>query len=132
MMDYRFQVNITKPGGSASFRVSWLDMEKQADTSFEVPASRVMEERLKSWKKPGKRLAAGQELFKFLDGGQGYFTSLLEKAGGVNRIPLVYINACRETEDWPFELAARGDRFLVTWAVHLVDFAWHQNHQNQN
>jgi tetratricopeptide (TPR) repeat protein len=120
MMDYRFQVNITKPGGSASFRVSWLDMEKQADTSFEIPASRVMEERLKSWKKPGKRLAAGQELFKFLDGSQGYFTGLLEKAGGVNRIPLVYINACRETEDWPFELAARGDRFLVPRAVHLV------------
>ena len=49
MMDYRYQVNITKPDGAASFRVSWQDMEKQVDTSFEVPASPVMKERLKSW-----------------------------------------------------------------------------------
>jgi tetratricopeptide (TPR) repeat protein len=126
MMDYRYQVNITKPEGSASLRVSWQDMEKQVDTSFEVPASPVMKERLKSWRKPMNRLAAGQELFKLLDGCQGYFSRLLEKAGRENRIPLVYIKACRETEDWPFELAAQGNRFLVPTAVHLVRCVSHR------
>jgi tetratricopeptide (TPR) repeat protein len=126
MMDYRYQVNITKPDSAASFRVSWQDMEKQVDTSFEVPASPAVKERLKSWRKPMNRLAAGQELFKLLDGSQGYFTGLLEKAGRENRIPLVYIKACRDTEDWPFELAAQGDRFLVPKAVHLVRCVSHR------
>jgi hypothetical protein len=79
-----------------------------------------MEDRLKSWKKPGNRLAAGRELFHFLDGTQGYFSSLLKKAADENLFPLVYLTAGRESGDWPFELIARGDHFLVPTALHLV------------
>jgi hypothetical protein len=120
MTDYRYQVSITKQPDTGLFRVTWLDMEKQEKTFFEVPAPKVMEGRLKSWKHPGNRLAVGRELFQFLDGSQRYFSGLLEKAAAENLYPLVYLTACRESEDWPFELIARGDQFLVPTAVHLV------------
>jgi hypothetical protein len=112
MAGYRYQVSITKQPDTGLFRVTWLDMEKCIETFFEVPDPQVMEDRLKSWKKPGNRLAAGRELFHFLDGTQGYFSSLLKKAADENLFPLVYLTAGRESGDWPFELIARG---IISW-----------------
>jgi len=120
MTDYRYQVSITKQPETGLFRVTWLDMERQIETFFEVSAPGMTADRLKSWKHPGNRLAVGRELFQFLDGSQRYFSGLLEKAAGENLFPLVYLTAGRECEDWPFELIAQGDRFLVPTVLHLV------------
>ncbi len=120
MTDYRYQVSITKQPDTGRFRVNWLDMEKRTENFFEVSAPQITEGRLKSWKKPEYRLATGRGLFDFLDGSSRYFSNLLDEAADENRYPLVYLTAGRETEDWPFELIARGDQFLVPKAVHLV------------
>ncbi|MDQ1355068.1 MAG: hypothetical protein QG657_5377, partial [Acidobacteriota bacterium] len=123
MADYRYKVSISKQAEPGLFRVTWLDMEKKTENSFKVPVSKITEmseKLLKSWKKPGNRFAAGKELFDFLDGSPRFFSNLLDEAAGKNFSPLVYLTACRETEDWPFELMAQGERFLVPTALNLV------------
>jgi len=120
MTDYRYQVSITKQPETGLFRVTWLDMEKRKETSFDVPAPDLTGGRLNSWKKTEYRLDAGRELFQFLDGTPRSFSNLLAEAAGEKLYPLVYLTACRETEDWPFELVARGDHFLVPRDIHLV------------
>jgi len=123
MADYRYKVSITKQAEPGLFRVAWLDMEKGTENSFGVSASKIIEmseNRLKSWKKPENRLAAGKELFDFLDGSPRYFSNLLDAASAGKFSPLVYLTACRETEDWPFESMAQGERFLVPTALNLV------------
>ncbi len=113
MADYRYKVSIIKQPEPDLFRVTWLDMEKRTENFFEISAPKMIEmteNRLKSWKKPENRLAAGRELFGFLDGNPRYFSNLLDEAAGANLSPVVYLSACRETEDWPFVLTTRGRR----------------------
>jgi tetratricopeptide (TPR) repeat protein len=72
------------------------------------------------------QLTIGNKLFRFLDSDAGYFKQALDKANRKGETLQLNLCACKQTADWPFELLAKDNIFLLPQQLHLVRCVSHQ------
>lgn len=72
------------------------------------------------WLKPEHHLGLGQKLFRFLDGDGRHLQRCLEEAGKLSEPLTLQLRAAKEIADWPFELLAQDDAFLLPSRLHLL------------
>ncbi len=116
-----YDVTVQHTGAGDRFRVTWESPQDQTSTSFISVSSRV-EQLLSSWKNSRSQPDLGQTLFQFLDGGAEYrnLHEALKKAAQQNQPLHINLKPCDRSEDWPFELLADNDQFLLLEKVYLV------------
>lgn len=101
------------------FRITWLEREKKEQTTFSGRLN-IPEEIFAHWEKTENHLIVGQALFDFLDGDDRFFVRALNQASKQGEKLQVHLRTCKETADWPFELLANEDEFLLLEKVLLV------------
>lgn len=105
------------------FRVTWQKNGTIEQETFTCNLPDIDEKKFLEWEKRSNQFEIGRALFYFLDGCKktnGYFTSVLDPALKEGKKIQINLRTCKQTADWPFELIARGDEFLLLRHVHLV------------
>jgi tetratricopeptide (TPR) repeat protein len=115
-----FDVSIESTGTINRFLVAWKNQETGKTGSFDETIDMSREESQWLWQMPRHRLIIGKKLFNFLDGKNHFFEQALEQAKLKGDSPIINLTACRETEDWPFEILAKDTTFLLPQGLHLI------------
>ena len=115
-----FDVSIESTGTTNRFLVAWKNQETGKTDSFEETIDMSREESQWLWQMPRHRLIIGKKLFNFLDGKNHFFEQALEQAKLKGDSLIINLTACREIEDWPFEILAKDTTFLLPQQLHLV------------
>jgi hypothetical protein len=103
------------------YHITWHNPEKNSTDSFTQSAGIMPDEVQRLWHQPLYQLTIGQKLFRFLDGEAHHFQQALDHAWQQGESLQIYLHACKETADWPFELLARDNEFLLpNRRLHLV------------
>jgi tetratricopeptide (TPR) repeat protein len=103
------------------FHITWHNLETNTEDYFEQSSEEIKpDEMVRLWQQPRHHLDVGRELFRFLDGDSRCLERALEEAHQQGESLLLNLCACKETADWPFELLAREDTFLLPHRLHLV------------
>lgn len=100
--------------------ITWHKPETGTVDSFDQSAEITQEEAQWLWQLPRHRLIIGKKLFRFLDGESHHFQQALEYALQKGDSLLVNLHTCKGAHDWPFELIAKSNEFLLLKYVHLV------------
>lgn len=105
-----------------SFRITWKEEGAGEPVSFVSRIEGRIERILKDWDNARDLMEIGQILFRFIEGGEEirFLSRVLERARLVRKKVLIYLRACREVADWPFELVADHGVFLALNDIHLV------------
>ncbi|MCP5104396.1 MAG: CHAT domain-containing protein [bacterium] len=117
-MSIIYNVTINSTEKENIFQVTWRNMETDGEYSFEQTAE-ITPEETQQWQQPKCQPAIGQKLFRFLDGDDHYFQDLLQKAHRRGESFHIHLRTNRETADWPFELLAHDNKFLLPHRLHL-------------
>jgi tetratricopeptide (TPR) repeat protein len=116
-----YNVTITPAKKENRFRITWHNVENNTEDFFERSDAGITPAEIQElWQKPEKQLKIGQSLFQFVDGDSHYFQQALKEAGHQGESLHLHLRACKETADWPFELLAQEDTFLLPHRLHLV------------
>ncbi len=116
-----YKVTIDPAEKENRYHITWHHMETSTEDSFEQSAADIkLDERKRLWQELRYRLDMGQKLFHFLDGDARHFKRALEDASRRGESLLVHLRSCKQTSDWPFELLAQEDSFLLPNRLHLV------------
>jgi hypothetical protein len=115
-----YNVTIEHTGDENRFHISWHNAEANTEDSFYQMTDITPEETENLWEQPEHQSAIGQKLFRFLDGDARHFRRALEQAHQQGEVLQVYLRACQQTADWPFELLAENNTFLLSQQLHLV------------
>ncbi len=118
-MPVKYNITIKRTEQENCFRVTWYNPETNTTNSFDREAEITAEETHNLWQHPQHQMPIGQKLFRFLDGEDHYFQSRLQHARRQAQILHIRLSTCRETADWPFELLAYEDEFLLPQRLHL-------------
>jgi len=105
-----YNVSVIPGKKENDFTITWLNKKTNKKDSFEQSAPEFS----------GGVLEIGKTLFHFLDGDAGHLKQALDEAAKAGESLQLYLNACQETADWPFELLAHDGSFLLPYKVHLV------------
>ncbi|MCP5102188.1 MAG: tetratricopeptide repeat protein [bacterium] len=116
---YRVTVEAAKEKNG--FTVTWQNTGTNTSETVEASAPGIVPGDIgKCLQKPGLYLETGRKLFRFLDGEKHLLQRAMEDAsrrGG----PLTLLLSPRDqTADWPFELLASENSFLLPHRLHLV------------
>lgn len=117
-----YRVSINPAGKENRFRIKWQNEENHTVHSFESVPGLTAEEIERMWQWPHCQLAIGEKLFRFLDGDAHYFQQALKESKEKGETLQINIDACSETVDWPFELLARNQEFLLPARLHMVRY----------
>jgi tetratricopeptide (TPR) repeat protein len=110
-----------EPGESENrFHVTWHNVGTDTADSFDRSAEVTPEETQRLWQYPRHQLEIGRKLFRFLDGDARHLQRALAEANQQGESLQIHLHACDQAADWPFELLAREDTFLVPHGLHLV------------
>jgi tetratricopeptide (TPR) repeat protein len=115
-----YEVTITPAGIENHYTITWFNPDTNTRDSFDSRAELSPEETGRMWEKLPQQLPIGQKLFRFLDGDARHFKRALEDASRWGESLLVHLRSCKQTSDWPFELLAQEDSFLLPYRLHLV------------
>ncbi len=118
-MPILYNVTIHTAEKENRFLVTWHNPETNTEDSFEREAEITPEESGDLWRDPRLQLPIGQKLFRFLDGDDRCFQDLLRQAHRRAESIHIRLSTCRETADWPFELLAQDNEFLLPNRLHL-------------
>jgi len=102
------------------FHITWTNPEENTRDSFEQNAEITPEEAEKLWWQPKYQWGIGEKLFRFLDGDTRHLLRALEHAHQQGESLQIFLHNTKETDDWPFELLARNNEFLLAQKIHLV------------
>ncbi len=102
------------------FHITWHQVETDVADTFEQSMEIKPGEMQRLWRKPQYRLDMGQKLFRFLDGDARHFKRALDHAFKQAESLQIHLRTCTDTADWPFELLAQEDSFLLPYRLHLV------------
>ncbi len=116
-----YKVTIAPIKKEGWFNITWYNVEACTGDSFDASAADMTPEELERlWQKPQHRLEIGRKLFRFLDGDSRYLQRALDEASHHGESLQLHLCACNKTADWPFELLAQEDTFLLPLRLHLV------------
>jgi tetratricopeptide (TPR) repeat protein len=123
---YEIDINIRSLETDNQFEVTWEHKASYDRESFEESAAGVLEylkdEMEDMWQHSlENRLELGRRLFNFLDGPNRLLEIALDKADKYGKTLLLNLRKLDGCEDWPFELLAKDNVFLLPQQkVHLV------------
>lgn len=119
-MRVTYEVTIAPATAPDSFTITWRNHAAQTQETFAQGDHLLHAEELKDWERPAKHLALGHKLFHFLDGDAHHLQRALDEANQHSESLLLYLRACSEIADWPFELLAHNNAFLLPTRLHLL------------
>lgn len=113
-----------KPAGKEKenlFHITWQKKGTNRKNGFDQKAGDITREEVERlWQQPKHQFTIGKKLFNFLDGNNGYLQKALEEAMRKGDPLQLNLCPCNQVADWPFELLARDETFLLPQQVHLV------------
>ncbi|MCP4157266.1 MAG: CHAT domain-containing protein, partial [bacterium] len=116
-----YEVTIKTTYQENRFNITWHNVETNERHSFDSSTDITAKETGKLWQKLPHQLPIGQKLFQLLDGNDGYFQELLIQAHKQAKTLQIRLHTCEQTADWPFELMAINDTYLLPdKQLHLV------------
>ena len=115
-----YNVTIEETKDENCFQVTWYNKETNSQDSFSGEIDLIPKETQLLWQQPECQADIGLKLFRFLDGDSRHFLRALDQANREGEPLLIYLFTCPKTADWPFELLARGNTFLLPSQLHLV------------
>jgi tetratricopeptide (TPR) repeat protein len=108
-------------GKEDRFRITWHNIEANTEDFFEQSAGEIMQdETWRVWQNPLNQLNIGRKLFRFLDGDSRHLQRALDEASRQGESLHLHLYTCNQAADWPFELLAQEDIFLLPYRLHLV------------
>jgi tetratricopeptide (TPR) repeat protein len=108
-------------GKESRFRITWHNVETNKEDFFEQPAREIMQDKTwRAWQNPLYQLEIGSKLFRFLDGDSRHLQRALDEASQQGESLHLLLHTCNQVADWPFELLAQKDTFLLPHRLHLV------------
>ncbi|MCP4155937.1 MAG: CHAT domain-containing protein, partial [bacterium] len=114
-----YNVTIEKSEKENSHRITWHNPKTDTKEYFDSEAEITAEEAKTLWQKRKHQHPVGAKLFRFLDGNNRYFQDCLHHAYLQGEPIHMHLHTNRETADWPFELLAYEDKFLLPYRLHL-------------
>jgi hypothetical protein len=103
------------------FHITWQKKGTNQKNSFDQKAGDITQEEVEQlWQQPKHQFTIGKKLFNFLDGNNRYLQKALEEAMRKGEPLQLNLCPCNQVTDWPFELLARDETFLLPQQVHLV------------
>jgi tetratricopeptide (TPR) repeat protein len=103
------------------FRITWYNIETNTRDFFEQSAGEIMQdETWRVWRNPLYQLNIGRKLSRFLDGDFRHLQRALDEASQQGESLHLHLYTCNQAADWPFELLAQEDIFLLPYRLHLV------------
>ena len=116
-----YKVTVTPAKKQGIFHITWHNMETGKKHSFDQSANEIATEEVERlWQEPQHQLTIGQKLFRFLDGNAHHFQQALDESARHGEPFQLLLRACKQTDDWPFELLAQASSFLLPQRLHLV------------
>jgi len=120
-MSIVYQVTISPAKEKHLFNITWYNRQTRKENSFSHSAAEITTEDIERlWQLPKYQLEIGGKLYRFLDGDARHLERALKKAGHKAEPLILHLCTCKETADWPFELLARDNSFLLPHRLHLV------------
>ena len=111
-MPVAYQVTIEPTDTNGKFRITWHNLETNTADHFDQSAIEITpDEADKLWQKLPYQLTIGKKLFGFLDGDAGYLQRALDEAARQGESLQLYLRACQEVADLPFEYFKRLKNF---------------------
>jgi hypothetical protein len=103
------------------YTLTWQNLAVPAvATQDSAPAAITAAEVANAWQNPERQLETGVKLFGFLDGEKHLLQGALDDAARLGEPLTLLLCTCKPTADWPFELLAQGQAFLLPQRLHLV------------
>lgn len=116
---YTIRINVKEKENR--FHIEWYQgMEEKLLGSFLFAAEITDEDIRELWQYPEYQLDIGNKLFRFLDGDSRYLMLALADANKQGEQLQLHLWALKQVMDWPFELLAQKEAFLIPYRVHLV------------
>ena len=116
-----YKVTIKTAKKQNQFHITWKNMETSTESPLDQSVGEITRDEIKMlWHHPRNQLTIGNKLFRFLDGDNHYLERALDNAGRQGESLILHLDTCKETTDWPFELLAQDNRFLLPQRLHLV------------
>ncbi|HLP59483.1 MAG TPA: CHAT domain-containing protein [Candidatus Deferrimicrobium sp.] len=115
-----YNVNIEPLEKENVFQVTWHNVENNVQDCFAIEADITPQETRWLWQEPNNQAVIGEKLFRFLDGDARHLARALQEAHLQGEMLQIYLWACKQTSDWPFELLFKDDIFLLTNRIHLI------------
>ena len=121
-MDIIYKVTIVSTEEEDRFHITWQNVETNTEDFFDRSAKQIMKATAGGrWQNPQYQLEIGQKLFVFLDGDSRHLQQALYEAEKHGQPLQLHLSACNEVADWPFELLAQEDTFLLpVGLLHVV------------
>jgi tetratricopeptide (TPR) repeat protein len=115
---YKVTVSIAEEN---RFQISWFNKQTGEKDGFNQEAPYITAEELQKIQyNPGYGLNIGEKMFRFLDGDTLHLRKALSEAIQYGESLILYLDNCKETSSWPFELLAQDGTFLLPHCLHLV------------
>jgi hypothetical protein len=115
-----YEVTVESTERENLFNITWRNAGTGEAYSFDRAAEITRDEVERQWQILRHQLPVGQKLFRFLDGDEHYFRQVLAQAYKKGEHLQIHLRTCSQTADWPFELLAQDDTFLLPDRVHLI------------
>jgi tetratricopeptide (TPR) repeat protein len=119
-MSVIYNVSIKPAKEQNRFHITWDNKETQATNSFYRESEITLEEIQRLWQWPRCQISIGEKLFRFLDGDNRHFQKALDRANQLGEPLQIHLYSCKQIEDWPFELLAHDNTFLLPQGLHLL------------
>ncbi|HLP48241.1 MAG TPA: hypothetical protein VK469_20020, partial [Candidatus Kapabacteria bacterium] len=119
-MSIIYNVTIEPTKEEDRFAITWENTATLSRASFTRTAPLTAEEMQYLWQHPWNYLDTGEKFFQFLNGDAHYFNEALDHAFKQADILHLRLSTCKQTANWPFELLAHDNFFLLPHRVHLV------------
>ena len=116
-----YQVTISPAKEKHLFNITWYNRQTREKNSFTHSAAEITTEEIERlWQKLQYQLDIGGKLYRFLDGDARHLERALQESAHQAEPLILQLCTCKETADWPFELLARDNLFLLPQRMHLV------------
>ena len=110
-MPTAYQVTIESIDTENTFRITWHNLAKNTTDYFNQSAIEITaDEADRLWQKLSHQLTIGKKLFHFLDGDAGTMQRALDEAAREGESLQLYLRACQEVADLPFEYFKSGGK----------------------
>ena len=109
------QATIEATNTRGTFHITWYNIEKNTADHFDQSAIEITpDEANKLWQKLPHQLTIGKKLFHFLDGDARHLQRALNEAAREGELLQLYLRACQQVADLPFEYFKSGGKWNET------------------
>lgn len=105
------QATIESTNTRGTFRITWYNIAKNTTDFFDQSAIEMTaDEADRLWQKLSHQLTIGKKLFHFLDGDARHLQRAFDEAAQEGESLQLYLRACQQVADLPFEYFKSGGK----------------------